>query len=93
MRLDGLSIRQIAAECHCSTDQVGNILKLWQKQVALCEGLNFKPKCYNRRRWKQRGPATPCKQGNPMKARRLASPAIPRGIIPPAAVAVLQLAA
>jgi len=104
MRFDGLTVGKIAEALECSPDLVGSIISFWQQQITLRER-NFKPRRYNRRRWKKRDPATPagdatatpCKQGNPMQA--AAAPpqtptlTIPRGIMRAVAVMPLQLAA
>ena len=50
MRLDGLSVGQIADAIGCGDDLVCSVVNLWQEQVRIREGENFTPRRRNPRR-------------------------------------------
>jgi hypothetical protein len=54
MRLDGLGVDQISAALHCSAELVGEVVSLWQQQVALKERDDWQPRRRNNRRWANR---------------------------------------
>lgn len=54
MRLDGLTINQIAAAVGCDEEIVTEAITAWQAQVEAKEGEQFQPRARNWRRWKNR---------------------------------------
>lgn len=54
MRLDGLTINQIADTVGCDDEMVTAAITAWQTQVEAREGETWLPKRRNPRRWKNR---------------------------------------
>ncbi len=53
MRLDGLTIAEMAEKIGCSDEIIADCIKMWQTQIELSEGgpEQWTPRCRNPRRW------------------------------------------